>query len=80
MTCKVKHDMQSFLGLCNYYRNLIPDLAKYADPLYKSTKDSKIEPTTELVNAFNTLKEIIVKIPTVRIPRSRPTIHSSDRC
>ena len=70
-----RHDMQSFLGLCNYYRHLIPELAMHADPLYKSTKDKKIEPTTELTTAFQTVKDVFIKIPTVKIPNpERPFI------
>ena len=30
---KTDNEMASFLGLCNYYRRLIPHFAEYAEPL-----------------------------------------------
>ena len=60
---KVK-DIQSFLGLCNYYRKFIQDFAKIAKPLYQLTKkDNKFRLTAKELNAIETLKNKLITAP-----------------
>ena len=48
---------RSFLGMCGYYRTLIRDFAKIAEPLVKlQRKDVKFEWTEQQQTAFETLK------------------------
>ena len=44
--------MASFLGLCNYYRRLIPHFAADAASLYKLTSEPRVLPKPELTDAF----------------------------
>ena len=60
--------MQSFLGLCNYYHKYIKSYAEAAAPLYASTKELKIASTPELIAAFERLKGMMCAIPLVRLP------------
>ena len=39
VTPKSRRDVQSFLGLTNYYRRFIKDCSKMTKPLIKLTKD-----------------------------------------
>jgi hypothetical protein len=50
-------DLQSFLGLCNYYRDFIRNYAEIAGPLYKLTrKDLIFNWNPDSQNAFDLLK------------------------
>ena len=52
-----KKGLQSFLGMINYYRHCIPDLAKIAAPLYTLTKkNARFVWTEEHQHAFDQLK------------------------
>ncbi|HKR06791.1 MAG TPA: reverse transcriptase domain-containing protein, partial [Bacteroidia bacterium] len=54
-----KKQLQSFLGMCSYYRKFIYNFSKFAHPLHKlvaSTKDNKLQHTSETIDAFETLK------------------------
>ena len=64
--------MHSFLGLCNYYRKLIPHFADLSLPLYELTSQTKIDMTSELLNAFDALKTAMCSTAALRI--SDPTL------
>jgi len=60
---KVK-DVQSFIGLAEYYRKFIKNFSKIAKPLTTLTKkDSKFNWNTEQQNAFDSLKEKLTSAP-----------------
>ena len=44
--------LASFLGLCNYYRDFIPNFAHISSPLYKVSRSSIMEWTPELNLSF----------------------------
>ena len=59
--------MQSFLGLCNYYRRFVKDFAKIASPLSDLNKKKipfKWEQAQQ--DALNTLKGLLTKTPILR--------------
>ena len=60
--------LASFLGLCNYYRELIPNFAHVSDPLYKASKTEFIEWTPTLTESFNNLKQLLTEPRVVRLP------------
>ena len=47
----------SFLGLCNYYRDLIPNFAHINGPLYKVFRSSIVKLTPELTLSFEQRKQ-----------------------
>ena len=50
-------ELQSFLGLCNYYRDFIPNYAELAGPLYKLTKkESHYKWSPESQESFDAMK------------------------
>ena len=59
-----KKELQSFLGLANYYRIFIKDYAHITDPLNKITgKNSKFLWSDECQKAFQTLKDKLTSAP-----------------
>ena len=62
--------MQRFLGMLQWCKKFIPNLAKHAEPLYKLTakKRNKWLVTEEHHKAFNALKEELVSVPFLRYP------------
>ena len=60
----------SFLGLCNYYRPLIPDFARMADSLYKGVQAEPWEWTEEHARCFAELKRAVASDCVVKIPQS----------
>ena len=54
---KRSNDMASFLGLCNYYRRLIPHFAEYDEPLYKQVLELKVTASEVLEKAFLKVKD-----------------------
>ena len=61
---KKVRDVQSFLGLCNYYRSFVECYAYIADPLTKLTrKDVKFNWTNECQEAFENLKQKLITAP-----------------
>ena len=58
----------SFLGLCNYYRDLIPNFAHISCPLYKVSRSSIVEWTPELNFSFDKLKQQLLEPWIVRMP------------
>ena len=65
---KVKQ-IQSFLGLCNYYRKFVKDYSKIATSLTELTKKGvEFTWTPARDQAFNTLKEKIMNAPILAFP------------
>jgi hypothetical protein len=61
-------DVQSFIGLVNYYRIFIPDYAKIATPLTNLLKkDQPFEWKSEQEEAFVALKEAMMTAPVLSI-------------
>jgi RNase H-like domain found in reverse transcriptase/Reverse transcriptase (RNA-dependent DNA polymerase) len=57
-----KRQLQSFLGLINYYRKFIPNCSTLGSPLYDLLKIKNVfEWNKESENAFNALKEALQK-------------------
>jgi transposase InsO family protein len=66
----IKH-LRSFLGLTNYYRKFIKDYARYSkvlEGLCGKNKDKKIMWTPECDEAFQKLKDKMVKTPILAYP------------
>lgn len=65
---KTRKQLQSFLGMCNYFRHFIQDYAKKTRPLTRLTAPTmKYELTNEAVNAFNEMKRIMAENVTLTI-------------
>jgi hypothetical protein len=47
------------LGLCGYYRNLVPHFAEFSAPLYAVGHEANLEPRSELLENFDKLKEYL---------------------
>ncbi|KAF0146990.1 MAG: hypothetical protein FD187_3129, partial [bacterium] len=60
--------MASFLGLCNYYRNLVGNYSEIALPLYATVKAEHIEWTPALEAAFDALKEALASAALLHLP------------
>ena len=60
--------MPSFLGLCNYYRKLIPHFADLSAPLYAVTQEAKLDMDPDLMTAFNALKSAMCSTAALCIP------------
>lgn len=57
-------EVQSFLGLANYYRRFVKDFSKIATPLTNLTKkDVKFDLTRDALKAFNRLKQALTSAP-----------------
>jgi len=77
--CCVK-DVQSFIGLANYYRRFIPGFAKIAHPLHKLLrKNINFTWTNDAQSAFDCLKSKFVSAPILIHPsRDLPFIVETD--
>ena len=72
-------EMLSFLGLCNYYRNLIPHFADFASPLYAVGRDREIKLSQTISENFEKLKLAACRVPSIRIPNpDKPFILETD--
>ena len=72
-------EMQSFLGLCNYYHKYIAKYAEAAKPLYASTRELRIIATPELIAEFQLMKTKMCAIPLVKLPNpEKPFILTTD--
>ena len=60
--------LASFLGYCNYYRDLISSFAHISEPLYKASKREIIEWDSNLSANFKKLKSLILKPRIVLLP------------
>jgi hypothetical protein len=69
-TLKDKHGIRSFLGLCTYYRRVIPGFANIAKPLTKFTEEKQaFRWTPEVETAFQTLKGALCTAPILAYPQ-----------
>ena len=58
------HELQSFIGMCSYYRRFIEKLSIIAGPLHDLTKNKdKFQWTTRENSAFLMLKEKLMSKP-----------------
>ena len=73
-------EVQSFIGLCNYYRIFIKEFAAIARPLHKLTrKNVPFVWGADQQKAFNKLKELFTSAPILRNPDSnKPFIVETD--
>ena len=73
-------EVQSFIGLCNYYRLFIKDFAKIANPIHKLTrKNVPFIWGNDQQHAFDKLKEMFTSAPILRNPDSnKPFIVETD--
>ncbi len=63
------HILRSFIGLCNYYMIYVQDFSIIVHPLYALLKKDVIWTwNEEAQEAFNTLKEKLLKFPILRRP------------
>ena len=68
-TPKSKKEVQSFIGICQYYRRFIEGCGKIAKPLHQLTeKKSVFRWTEECELAFNTLKDKLTSAPILAFP------------
>src|SRR3954463_12436004 len=66
-------DVQSFLGLCNYYRRFVPSYSHIAAPLTALTrKNTPFIWDTKIQKAFQELKDRMSESPVLVIPSSNP--------
>ncbi|MFO0000558.1 MAG: ribonuclease H family protein, partial [bacterium] len=71
--------VQSWLGLTNYYRRFIRDYAKIVAPLYKLKEKFANPWPQECQIAFDMLKELVTSYPILRLPDiERPFIIHCD--
>jgi len=73
-------EVQSFIGLCNYYRLFIKDFAKIANPIHKLTrKNVEFVWGKDQQDAFDKLKHIFTSAPILRNPDGdKPFIVETD--
>jgi hypothetical protein len=69
---KTLKQMQSFLGLANYYRKFVKDFSKIATPLTKALQNaSNSRPiiwNSQMHSAFDALKDALTTTPCLQIP------------
>ena len=79
---RTKKQVRAFLGLTGYYRKFIPDYATVALPLTDLTRrnaPNRIEWTSELDEAFQSLKNRLCESPVLASPDfSRPFVLQTD--
>ena len=75
-------EVQSFLGMTNYYRTLMPDYARKAEPLIRLTKKGvKFVWSQEQDLAFQTLKDLLISHQVMAHPQTdKPYILYTDAC
>ncbi|KAL0161775.1 hypothetical protein M9458_045500, partial [Cirrhinus mrigala] len=63
------HELKAFLGLCNYYRKLVPAFSELTSPLNELLrKEATFLWTEEHQNAFTQLKEKLTSAPVLGYP------------
>ncbi len=71
--------LKGFLGLAGFFRDLVPNFAVMAQPLYQAAKEKKLTWTNECSAAFEELKVALVNHPTTHLPDlNHPFIVGSD--
>ncbi|CAM9461616.1 unnamed protein product, partial [Heterosigma akashiwo] len=66
-----KKDVRRFLGMCGFYRSMIPMFSVIAAPLHSLTKNSgaeRVEWNQECEVSFNKLKKMLSTYPVLRFP------------
>ena len=61
-----KKDIQSFLGMVNFYRRFIKNCASIAKPLTQLTKNVPFDWNAEAQKSFDALKEVLVTAPVLK--------------
>lgn len=65
-----KKELQRFLGLVNFYRHFIPDMAQTAEPLYRLTRQGQgWHWTPECEQSFETLRQSLKSRPLLAYPQ-----------
>ena len=76
---KTTREVEQFLGLVNYHRLFLKDLAKIAVPLYNITGKNKFKWEEEQEMAFANIKTLITTAPLLGLPNSKdPFILDTD--
>lgn len=81
---KNKKELERFIGLSNYFRNLIENYATIILPLQKLKHSSKFNWSEDCTNSFSTLKNKLSSSPIVHMPNPtrkyvmRPFVIQSD--
>lgn len=73
------HTVRQFIGLCSFFRRFIKNFSNIAKPLTSLLKkDSKWEWGSEQKTAFNTLKEILLQKPVLKLydPNDHTELHT----
>lgn len=76
---KSVHELQSFLGLTNYFRKFIKGYATLARPMYNLLKKSAtFDFDSNCVNAFKKLKSELIAYPVLRLynPKAETELHT----
>lgn len=75
-TPKTKRQLKRFIGLCGFYRHLIPQYAKIMQPLVDLTSPMRQFTWNEyLQNTFKTIQAIFFKYPFLRQPNWNETFY-----
>ena len=61
-------DVERFCGFANYHRNFIKDFALISEPLYRVTAKKSFQWGEEQQQAFENLKEALIKAPVLTVP------------
>jgi len=79
-TPRCLRDVRAFYGLIGYYRRFIEGFGTIAEPLTRLTKKgTKFVWSTEADRAFQTLKALLLQVPTLAFPcPDRPCILDTD--
>ena len=82
---KTVKEVRSFMGMCSYYRRLIPNFSKIAEPLITLTKKyAKFKWIDECETAFKYLKDSLTVVPLLAYPDpNKPYVlytDASDTC
>src|ERR1044072_6892202 len=67
-TPKNLRDVQSVLGLFQYYKNFVKDFARIAAPIYLALKKDQFQWGPEQDKAFNVLKQKMTEAPILAYP------------
>jgi len=66
-------ELSAFLGFTNYYRDFLPGFANVTAELNSVKNNKSIAWTTEMINNFNTLKQMFAAAPCRATPDFSPT-------